>query len=103
MRFRRQQTIRFLRSVAVGALVGIVFSILFVVLPSAGLIVLISSLDMGWDLQWIPSTPVLMGLGALVGGGFSAILFIKDQYVPYVEPVQDFEEDDEHDFPDRRG
>ncbi len=99
MRFRRQQTIRFLRSVAVGALVGIVFAILFVILPSAALILLVSSLDMGWDLQWIPSTPVLMALGALIGGAFSAILFIKDQYVPYVEPVQDFEDDDEDDFP----
>jgi predicted lysophospholipase L1 biosynthesis ABC-type transport system permease subunit len=86
---------KFVKAVAVGALTGIVFSILCVAFQGAGIILLISTLDLGWDLQWIPSVPVIMLLGALGGGLFSAVLFIKDRYIPYVEEVPDFEADAE--------
>jgi len=95
VRFPPHMIKKFLRAVAVGALTGIVFSIVCVALPGAGIILLISTLDLGWDLQWIPSAATIMAIGAFGGGLFAAILFIKDQYVPYVEVVPDFEADAE--------
>ncbi len=56
---------------------------------------LLITLYLGWYLQWFPSAPVLMTLGAIGGGVFSAVLFIKDRYIPYVEEVPDFEADAE--------
>ncbi|PHQ69794.1 MAG: hypothetical protein COB93_07160 [Sneathiella sp.] len=100
MRFSAHTIKKFLRSVAVGALTGIVISIVCVALPGAGIILLISTLDLGWDLQWIPSAPAIMALGALGGGLFAAALFIKDTYIPYVEVVPDFEADTEVPDPD---
>ncbi|MEX0583264.1 MAG: hypothetical protein WD185_06305 [Sneathiella sp.] len=95
MRFSRQIIERFFKFVAIGALVGIVFSIIFIVLPVAALLFLLNTLDMGWNLQWVPSAPILMMLGAGGGGLFAAALFIKDRYIPYVEEVPDFEADAE--------
>ncbi|MCF8465787.1 MAG: hypothetical protein K9G33_00140 [Sneathiella sp.] len=93
MRFPPHLIGKFFKFVAVGALVGIVFSILFIALPVAGLLFLISGLDLGWNLQWIPSAPAIMTFGAGGGGLFATILFIKDRYIPYVEQVPDFEAD----------
>ena len=70
LRYSRQTSEKFLKFVAIGALVGIVFSIIFVVLPAAALLFLLNTLDVGWNLQWIP-------------------------YIPYVEEVPDFEADAE--------
>ncbi|WP_339635448.1 hypothetical protein [uncultured Sneathiella sp.] len=95
MRFTRQTIEKFSKFVAIGALVGIVFSVIFIVLPAAALLFLLNTLDVGWNLQWVPSAPVLMTLGAVGGGLFSAALFIKDRYIPYVEEVPDFEADAE--------
>ncbi len=54
-------------------------------------------LNLDWDLSWFPDVKLILGLGALIGGSFAAALFIKDQHIPYVEPMQDFEEDPEDD------
>ena len=95
LRYSRQTIEKFLKFVAIGALVGIVFSIIFIVLPTAALLFLLNTLDVSWNLRWVPSAPVLMTLGAIGGGLFSAALFIKDRYIPYVEEVPDFEADAE--------
>lgn len=79
----------------VGAFVGIVFSIIFVALPAAGLLLAINSFSLGWNTGWVPTAPTIMALGALTGGLFSGGLFIKDQLIPYVEEVPDFEDNDD--------
>jgi|TARA_R110002094_G_scaffold77166_1_gene83780 hypothetical protein len=102
VRFSRELLGRFGKFVAVGALVGIVFSVIFVALPLAALLFVTSALDMGWSLPWVPSAPLILTAGAIAGAGFAAILFIKDRYVPYVEEVPDFEEEDEDPGPGPR-
>ncbi|MZR29125.1 hypothetical protein [Sneathiella litorea] len=93
MRYSRQLLGRFFKLIAIGALVGIVFSILFIALPMAGVLFILSTLNIGWTLPWVPSAPLIMAIGAIAGGTFAAVLFIKDRYVPYVEEVPDFEDD----------
>lgn len=95
MRYSRQLLGRFFKFIAVGALVGIVFSILFIALPMAAVLFTLSAFNIGWTLPWIPSAPVIMTVGAIAGAVFAAVLFIKDRYIPYVEEVPDFEEDGE--------
>lgn len=102
MRYSRQLLGRFFKLIAVGALVGIVFSILFIALPMAGVLFILSAFNIGWTLPWVPSAPLIMAIGAIVGGVFAAGLFIKDRYVPYVEEVPDFEEDADDISNDRR-
>ena len=102
MRFSRRFLASFFKFVTVGALVGIVFSILFIALPLVGLLFLLSILNNGWTLSWAPSAPVIMIIGAIGGGLFAAILFIKDRYIPYVEEVPDFEVDDDDPGADHR-
>lgn len=81
---------------------GIVFSILFIALPMAGVLFILSAFDIGWTLPWIPSMPLIMTVGAIVGAVFAAALFIKDRYIPYVEEVPDFEEEGDDFSNDRR-
>ncbi|MDF2365877.1 hypothetical protein [Sneathiella sp.] len=102
MRYSRPLLGRFFKFIAVGALVGIVFSILFIALPMAGVLFTLSAFDIGWTLPWAPSMPQIMAVGAIAGGAFAAVLFIKDRYVPYVEEVPDFEGDDDDPGPDHR-
>lgn len=102
MRYPRQLTGRFFKFIAVGALVGIVFSILFIALPMAGVLFILSAFDIGWTLPWVPSMPQIMAVGAIAGAAFAAALFIKDRYVPYVEEVPDFEGDDDDTGSDHR-
>ena len=102
MRYSRQLLGRFFKFIAVGALVGIVFSILFIALPMAGVLFILSAFDIGWTLPWVPSMPLIMAVGAAAGSVFAAALFIKDRYIPYVEEVPDFEEDGDDSGPDHR-
>ncbi|MCC3303305.1 hypothetical protein [Sneathiella sp. HT1-7] len=102
MRYSRPLIGRFFKFVAVGALVGIVFSILVIALPMAGVLFILSAFDIGWTLPWVPSMPQIMAIGAIAGAAFAAALFIKDRYVPYVEEVPDFEGDDDDPGSDHR-
>ena len=87
----------FLKSCAFGALTGVVFAIGAVALPGAAFIFLASFYSLGWDLSWFPSAYQIAGAGAFGGALISGALFIKDQYVPYVEVVPDFEADGDDD------
>lgn len=81
---------------------GIVFSILFIALPMAGVLFILSAFNIGWTLPWIPSMPLIMTVGAIAGAVFATALFIKDRYIPYVEEVPDFEEEGDDFSNDRR-
>ena len=98
MRLSPDLLARFVKFVVIGALVGIVFSVIFLALPLAGLLFLVAALDLGISLPWVPTAPTILAFGAIVGALFSAFLFIKDHYVPYVEDVPDFEKDRFDDF-----
>ncbi|WP_288904135.1 hypothetical protein [uncultured Sneathiella sp.] len=102
MRYSRPLLERFFKFIAIGILVGIVFSVIFIALPMAGVLFILSAFEIGWTLPWVPSMPLIMAVGAIAGGAFAAGLFIKDRYVPYVEEVPDFEEDGEDISNDRR-
>ncbi|USG60824.1 hypothetical protein NBZ79_16820 [Sneathiella marina] len=103
MRFPPQQIARFFKFAAIGAMTGIVFSIIFLVLPAAGLLFAVNAFGLDWDMRWVPSVGMIMAMGAICGAIFAAGLFIKDQYRPYVEEVPDFEADAEDpDFDDFR-
>ncbi|MEH6405512.1 MAG: hypothetical protein V7750_19230 [Sneathiella sp.] len=97
MRFRPELTTQFLKSAAVGALTGVVFSILFVALPGAALLFLVGSFNLNLDLSWFPSALTILLLGGLGGAVFAAILFIKDHYIPYVEQLHEFEDEPDDD------
>lgn len=97
MRFTSDQVAQFAKSAGLGALTGVVFSVICIALPGAALIFVVGVLDLDWDLSWFPDVKLILSLGVLFGAIFAAALFIKDQLVPYVEPVQDFEEDPEDD------
>lgn len=88
----------FLKSVAVGILTGVFFSVVLLALPGALLLYLVALFGWHWDLSWIPEVQTMMVIGGAVGGGAAAFLFIKDQHIPYVEEVQDFEEESDTDF-----
>ncbi|OUR78783.1 hypothetical protein A9Q83_06140 [Alphaproteobacteria bacterium 46_93_T64] len=88
---------QFLKSAALGALTGIVFAVVLVALPGAALIFVVGVLELPWDLSWFPGIFTIMTLGGAAGAFFAVILFIKDRHVPYVEEVQDFEEESEND------
>ncbi|GLQ07945.1 hypothetical protein [Sneathiella chinensis] len=95
MRHSTERYIQFAKALLVGALTGVVGAVVLVALPGAALIMVVGALGLDWDLSWFPSVATLMALGALCGAGFAGILYIKDQYVPYVEKVPDFERDDD--------
>lgn len=95
MRYSRPLLGRFFKFIAIGALVGIVFSIVFIALPMVGVLFILNAFNIGWTLPWVPSMPLIMTVGALAGAVFAAVLFIKDRYIPYVEEVPDFEADAE--------
>ena len=96
MRFPPQLVAKFSKFAVIGALTGIVFSIVFFVLPTAGLLFAVNAFSLDWNMQWVPSVGVIMAMGAICGAIFAAGLFIKDQYTPYVEDVPDFEADAEN-------
>ncbi|MEH6526092.1 MAG: hypothetical protein V7723_08450 [Sneathiella sp.] len=103
MRFPPQMIAKFFKFVGVGALTGIVFAVVFFVLPAAGLLFAVNAFALDWDMRWVPSVGMIMALGAFCGAIFAAVLFVKDQYTPYVEEVPDFEADAEDpDFDDFR-
>ncbi len=83
----------FLKAVVVGILTGIVFGVVFLALPGAALLIVVGIMGWQWDLSWIPEVSTIMTIGGIVGAVFSALLFVKDKHIPYVEEVQDFEED----------
>ncbi|WP_025899943.1 hypothetical protein [Sneathiella glossodoripedis] len=83
----------FAKAVIVGALTGVVFGVVLLALPGAALLLLVGVLGLHWDLSWIPQVSTIMVIGGLLGAAFAGALFIKDRHVPYVEDVQDFEED----------
>jgi hypothetical protein len=91
--YRRTQIKPFLKSMGVGALTGIVFAVVFLAAPGALLLFVVGALALPWDLSWLPDIFTIMVLGGSLGAIFSAILFVKDRHVPYVEDVQDFEDD----------
>ncbi|MBL4741242.1 MAG: hypothetical protein JKY12_09620 [Sneathiella sp.] len=97
MRFKPEQTAPLIKSAAVGALTGVFFSILFVALPGAALIFLVGVFNLDLDLSWFPSVITILALGGGGGSIFAAALFIKDRYIPYVEQVQEFEDDSDDD------
>ncbi|MBE7636420.1 hypothetical protein GUA87_06150 [Sneathiella sp. P13V-1] len=98
MQRRTVNPFQLLKSASVGALTGIVFAIVFLAVPGALLLFVAGTLDLAWDLSWIPDVMDVILIGAIAGGGLAIALFIKDQYVPYVEEVQDFEEEAERDI-----
>lgn len=98
MQRRKVNPLQLLKSASVGALTGIVFAIVFLAVPGALLLFVAGALDLTWDLSWIPGVMDVILIGAVSGGGLAIILYIKDQYVPYVEEVQDFEEEAERDI-----
>jgi hypothetical protein len=103
VRFPPHLIAKFLKFAVIGALTGIVFSVVFFVLPAAGLLFAVNAFSLDWNMQWVPSVELIMGMGAFCGAVFAAGLFIKDQYTPYVEDVPDFEADAEKpDFDDFR-
>ena len=89
----KDYTLPFLKAVVVGTLTGIVFGVVFLALPGAALLIVVGTMGLQWDLSWIPDVSTIMTIGGLVGAVFSAVLFVKDRHIPYVEDVQDFEED----------
>jgi len=88
---------QFVTSAVLGAFTGIVFAVVFVALPGAALIFVVGALEWPWDLSWFPDIGQIMGLGGIIGALFAAFLFIKDRHIPYVEELQDFEDDNEND------
>jgi len=98
VRFEPDLLKQFAKSVILGGFTGIVFAILLVALPGAALIFILGVLNVSWDLSWFPDAFTIIFFGGLAGGGFAAALFIKDRYIPYVEEVQDFEEDPDDPF-----
>jgi len=96
--YRSSQLYPLLKAGALGALTGIVFAIVFIGLPEALLLFIAGSLQLPWDLSWLPDVQTVLLIGAVGGGSLSIILYIKDLYVPYVEDVQDFEEDQSRDI-----
>ncbi|MBO6826976.1 MAG: hypothetical protein JJ879_12295 [Sneathiella sp.] len=86
-----------LKAGSLGALTGIVFAIVFIGIPEAILLFVVGSFQLPWDLSWLPGVETILLTGAIGGGGLAIILYIKDLYVPYVEEVQDFEEDQSRD------
>ena len=101
MQRRTVNPIQLLKSASVGALTGIVFAIVFLAVPGAVLLFVAGALHLAWDLSWIPGVMDVIIIGAVVGGVIATLLYIKDQYVPYVEEVQDFEEEAERDIKPR--
>ncbi len=101
MQRRTVNPIQLWKSASVGALTGIVFAIVFLAVPGAVLLFVAGTLQLVWDLSWIPGVMDVIIIGAVVGGIIATLLFIKDQYVPYVEDVQDFEEEAERDIKPR--
>ncbi|MBL4906470.1 MAG: hypothetical protein JKX94_03385 [Sneathiella sp.] len=97
MRFTSSQIGQISKSAALGAFTGIVFAIVCIALPGAALLFVVGVLDIDWDLSWFPEALTILGLGALIGAIFASILYIKDQIIPYVETVQEFEEDADDD------
>lgn len=93
MRFTSTQIVQFAKTAALGAFTGIVFAIVCVALPGAVLLFVVGVLELNWNLSWFPDVKLILGLGAVIGGVYASALYIKDQHIPYVEPVQDFEED----------
>jgi hypothetical protein len=83
----------FAKAVLVGALTGVVFGVVLLALPGAALLLLVGMMGLHWDLSWFPEVSSIMMLGGLFGAVFAAALFIKDRHIPYVEELQDFEED----------
>jgi membrane associated rhomboid family serine protease len=89
----KDQMLPFLKAVVVGTLTGIVFGVVFLALPGAALLIVVGTMGLHWDLSWIPDVSTIMAIGGIVGAVFAALLFVKDKHIPYVEDVQDFEED----------
>ena len=98
MRFEPETVQQFAKSAATGALTGIVFAVVFVALPGALILFLVGTFGLDWDVSWFPDAVTILVAGAALGAFFAAFLFIKDQYIPYVEEVQDFEEDPDDPF-----
>ncbi len=93
MKFTPEQITEFGKSAALGAFTGIVFSVVAVALPGAAILFVVGVMDLNWDLSWFPDALTILALGASIGAVVAVLLSIKDQHVPYVEPVQDFEDD----------
>ena len=89
----KEHMLPFLKAVVVGTLTGIVFGVVFLALPGAALLIAVGTMGWQWDLSWIPNVSTIMTIGGTIGGLFSALLFVKDRHIPYVEEVQDFEDD----------
>ncbi|MFT6557833.1 hypothetical protein [Sneathiella sp.] len=98
MRFSPELVAQFSKSVGLGALTGIVLAIVFIAMPGAAILFVVGVFNLSWDLSWFPDAITVLVFGALAGGGFAGILFIKDRYIPYVEEVHDFEEDPDDPF-----
>lgn len=89
--------VQFFKSAIIGGLTGLVFAVVFLALPGAALIFVVAVLNVPWDLSWFPDVITIMAIGGGGGAVFAVGLYIKDRHVPYVEDVQDFEENDEND------
>ncbi len=98
MKLTPEKITEFGKSAALGAFTGIVFSVIFVALPGALTLFAVGVMDINWDLSWFPDAITILSSGALIGAIIATILFIKDQHIPYVETVQDFEDDSEEDL-----
>ncbi len=90
---RSRTYLAFAKAVLVGALTGVVFGIVLLALPGAGLLLLVGIFGLHWDLSWFPEVSSIMMLGGVTGAIFAGVLYIKDRHIPYVEELQDFEED----------
>ena len=83
----------FIKAIAVGALTGVVFGVVLLALPGAALLLVVAIFGFHWDLSWIPEVSAIMALGGVLGGTVAGFLFNKDKHIPYVEEVQEFEDD----------
>jgi len=96
--YRSGQLYPLLKAGSLGALTGIVFAIVFIGVPEALLLFASGYFQLLWDLSWLPGVETILLIGAIGGAGLAMILYIKDLYVPYVEEVHDFEEDQSRDI-----
>ncbi len=101
MRYTPEQFKQLAKSAILGAFTGIVFAVVGIALPGALALFLVGVFNLDWDLSWFPNASLILTTGAVLGAAFAAILFIKDPYIPYVEEVQDFEEDPDDPFGSR--
>lgn len=83
----------FIKAVIVGTLTGVVFGIVLLALPGAALLLIVGIFEFHWNLSWIPEVSTIMVIGGALGAIIAGLLFIKDKHIPYVEDVQEFEDD----------